>query len=375
MDRARFVIVGGGIAGAATAYGLTRAGARDVLVLERNRFPGAHASGRNAALIRRNLKTATDCQLSLEAARWMQRPPADFTETLDWRETGSLMLFSEANRGRAEAEFSLQRACGLDFTTLTPREAKERQPVLDPGAFEGAQWTPGDGRIDIVALLRGFLDGAARRGARLECGVRVESLRVEGGRCTGVKTSRGEIAAEVVVNAAGGWANSVVKGASERLDMTPCRRTMLVTEPAGANAAHPFTWDDGRGFYFREDHGGYLWSPCDEVPTEACDETVDPAWVARAREHARQLTPSIAALGVNFQWACLRTLTFDREMFVGPDPRLPGLFWVAGLGGHGVTLAPRLAELAADLLLTGTSRVLDPARVRPGRPRAAGVQA
>lgn len=368
MERVRILIVGAGVAGAATAYGLTRAGTRGVRILERERFPGAHASGRNAALIRRNLKTETDCRLSLEAAKWMQSPPADIARRLSWYPTGSLLLFREAERARAEADFALQARCGLPFSILTPQQAAAREPLLDARAFDGAQWTPGDGRIDVVEFLGGLLDAAVRRGAVLECGANVESLLVEGGRCTGVKTSRGEIHAEWVVNAAGGWANRVVGGSTRELDMTPCRRTMLVTEPAGADPSRPFTWDDGRGFYFREDHGGYLWSPCDEVPTEACDESVDPAWVARARSCARELTPSVAELRVRFAWGCLRTLTFDREPFVGPDPELEGLFWVAGLGGHGVTLAPRIAELAADLLLTGSSSVVDPKRVSPGRP-------
>jgi glycine/D-amino acid oxidase-like deaminating enzyme len=374
MERARFLVIGAGVAGAATAYGLARAGEGDVILLERELFPGSHASGRNAALIRRNLKTETDCKLSLQAADWMREPPDDFARDLQWQETGSLLLFSERHRARAEREFSLQRECGLRFDVISPRAARERQPLLDERAIAGAQWTPGDGRIDIIALLEGYLAFAQQRGARLRCGARVESLRFENGRCTGANTNIGEFHATIVVNAAGGWANSLLGKNAPPLAMTPCRRTMLVTEPIGANANDPFTWDDGRGFYFREDNGGLLWSPCDEVPREDCDERVDPEWVARARACARELTPSVADAKIAFSWGCLRTLTFDREMMVGHDPLVPGLFWVAGLGGHGVTLSPRIADLAADLLLSspqesaGPSRVVDPRRVAPRRP-------
>jgi glycine/D-amino acid oxidase-like deaminating enzyme len=367
MERASVVIIGAGVAGAATAYGLTRAGARDVLVLERERFAGAHASGRNASLVRRNLKTETDCVLSLEAARWMRRPPEDFGRDLRWQSCGSLMLFREEERARVEREQSLQRKCGLEFEEIAPREAARREPLLDERAFDAAQWTPGDGRIDIVELLHGYLDAAARRGARLKCGITVRRLLVESGRCVGVDTNFGEIRAETVVNAAGGWANGVARGAADPLAMTPCRRTMLATEPFGADPNHPFTWDDGRGFYFREDHGGLLWSPCDEVPREDCDESVDPKWVARARDCARELIPAASKAAIAYSWACLRTVTADHEMMIGEDPTLPGLFWVAGLGGHGVTMSPRIAELAADLLLSGASDVVDPRRVAPRR--------
>jgi sarcosine oxidase subunit beta len=369
MERAQIVILGAGVAGAATAYGLARRGVRDICILERDAVPGSHASGRNASLVRRNLKTATDCELSLAAARWMKRPPPDFPRELNWRETGSLMLFDEGERTRVEREFATQRTAGLEFEEIGPARAAQMQPLLDPSAFDAAQWTPGDGQVDIVNLLFGFLEYAVQRGARLRCATTARSILVENGRAVGVRTNRGDIRAEWIVNAAGAWANHVAHGAAPRLDMTPCRRTMLVTEPVNANPMHPFTWDDGKCFYFREDFGGLLWSPCDEVPSEDCNERVDPVWVERARAAARRLIPRVADARVAFQWACLRTLTFDREMFIGPDALLPGLFWVAGLGGHGVTHSPLIAEIAADLLLEGTSSRIAPGRVAPRRPR------
>ena len=99
------------------------------------------------------------------------------------------------------------------------RSRRARRPgasrLLDERAFDAAQWTPGDGRIDIVELLHGYLDAAARRGARLKCGITVRRLLVESGRCVGVDTNFGEIRAETVVNAAGGWANRVARGAAD----------------------------------------------------------------------------------------------------------------------------------------------------------------
>ncbi|MBI3818961.1 MAG: FAD-binding oxidoreductase [Planctomycetes bacterium] len=369
MERAKFVILGAGIAGAAAAYGLARRGVRDVVVLERDPIPGAHASGRNASLVRRNLKTATDCELALAAERWLRRPPADFPRAIEWRDTGSLLLYQNAERARVEADFELQRRAGLAFEILSSKEALAKQPMLAPETFDAAQWTPGDGRINIINLLHGMLEFAAARGARILTNIKVNSLIVEKGRCAGAETNRGAFRAETVVNAAGGWANFMINNAADPLAMTPCRRTMVVTENIGADGDRPFAWHDGRGFYFREDNGGILMSPCDEIASQNCNEAVDPAWVARARGLAREFVPSVANAKTQFTWCGLRTLTFDHEMYLGHDAALPGLFWVAGLGGHGVTHSPILAEIAADLLLNGSTDSIDAARVAPRRAR------
>lgn len=380
-----YIIIGAGVAGAATAYGLTRRGENNILIIERDPIPGSRASGRNASLIRRNLKTSNDCRMALEGAHWFEHPPAGFPGNVNWRRTGSLMLFRERERPRIAREFAVQRASSVEFDEISPARAAALQPLLQQSAFDAAQWVPGDGIIDIVELLHGYLRAAVTAGATLQTGVAVSSFIFEGGRVAGVRAEGRELRAGTTINAAGGWANYLLSDLAPPLAMTPCRRTMLVTEPSGivtepagggqhaSNAApRPFTWDDGLGFYFREDNGGLLWSPCDEEPSPECHETVDPAWVARARERAGKLIPAAAALRIAFAWGCLRTLTFDREMFIGFDREVPGLFWVAGLGGHGVTNSPTIAEIASDLLIHGRTELIDMKQIDPRRHAAAG---
>jgi glycine/D-amino acid oxidase-like deaminating enzyme len=108
-------------------------------------------------------------------------------------------------------------------------------------------------------------------------------------------------------------------------------------------------------------------SPCDIEDAPECDETVRPDRVAMAAAKAAALIPAAAGLGVARAWAGLRTLTPDDRFVIGHDPRRPGLFWLAGLGGHGISAGPAAGMVAADLAVSGKTERIDPALVSPER--------
>ena len=77
--------------------------------------------------------------------------------------------------------------------------------------------------------------------------------------------------------------------------------------------------------------------------------------------------PALADVTIRRSWACLRTFAADRRPVIGPDPDLPGLFHVSGLGGFGMTTSAAVGELAATLLAGGHPDWIDPERVAPSR--------
>ena len=107
--------------------------------------------------------------------------------------------------------------------------------------------------------------------------------------------------------------------------------------------------------------------PCDIVDAPNLDETVDPAALQQAAHKAVELIPEAARLGIAHAWSGIRTLTPDDRPVIGPDPRLPGLFWVAGLGGHGIAGAPATARVAADLLIEGHTDLVEVETMSPSR--------
>lgn len=133
------VIIGGGLAGAATAYGLTERGARDVLILEGEGRPGTHASGRNAGMIRQVVPDADAVRLAKEGTAFIRKSGVTF------QQQGSLLLGSGAEWEALSSEADLVRSLGTGVEKLEAAEVRRRVPLLTEVDFEGAVWCPSDG--------------------------------------------------------------------------------------------------------------------------------------------------------------------------------------------------------------------------------------
>ncbi len=362
MARARTLVVGGGIAGLSTAWHLAhapgRAGARDVVLLERERQLAAHSSGKNAAILRTHAPDAPTAALLRAGARFLASPPEGFAPVPLLDRVGLVV----AGRGPAP-------------DPLPPGATRLALDALRGtlgGVAAPADWAlrfADEGRIDVAALADGFARGARARGAALETGARVERLLARGGRVCGVRLASGEeIGADATVLAAGGWAERLGASAGSRVAATPTRRHLLVTAPdARVDPRWPVVWHDAEGLYARPESGGLLVCGCDETPVDpdACE--VDPAVRETIAEKVARVLPAFADAGAAHFWCGLRTFAPDRRFLVGPDPDVAGLFWVAALGGHGMGAAPEVGRIAA-LRIRGRApreaaeRAVDPAR-------------
>jgi D-arginine dehydrogenase len=349
---ARIVIIGGGIAGATTAYHLAKRGARHISILERERTCGYHASGRNAAMIRQVTSSLPVTGMAREGALFFVHPPADWEAPLAFRQTGSLLLAS----GRAMAELdrfvSVAGTFGIPVELWSREQAVDRVPVLQDAVLDGALWSPTDGVIDVHALLEGYLHGMRSAGGQVRTEVTATGFQFRDGRIAEVEIGDGAIAADIVINAGGAWASEVGRMAGAlSLPLRPCRRHLLSTGPAeGVDPEWPFVWDVAHEFYFRPESGGLLFSPCDEEEFAPSDAPADPAYQVVLAEKLHLFAPRLLEFRIQTAWAGLRTLTPDGRFVIGWDPLIENFFWVAGLGGHGVTTSPAYGKLAAQII-------------------------
>jgi len=318
---AQVAIIGGGFAGCATAWALARAGIDDVVVLERERELGRFASGRGAGLGRQLAEDDDTTTLTVRGAAVLRGALAAALPAC-----GGLLSFDDA--AYAEAYLARAQRFAVAVERVDRAAVVARWPVAETLRIACGLWVPGDGVIDIRRLISTY---AERMRIVLDAAV----AGVSAGK---VVTSRGEVAARVVVDAGGPWAGRVTGDEP----LVALKRHLAVLEVAPPDAAS--WWHIGESeVYARGDAGGVLASPCDETRGSPDDFEV----VADANAQLRALFGA----PVRREWACVRSFTHDRKMRLGRDPRRPWLVWAAGLGGHGATASAAVGETVARAVI------------------------
>lgn len=337
------LVIGGGVAGLAAAWQLSRVGIR-ALVLEREALPCTHSSGRNAAIFRHAEPVVELCRLASRSRALLD----ELTGSEAWLDVTGALYVAPVEEPIAALE-RCARVAGVVVERLGREQLAAREPALRDGDAAFGLSSPADGVIDLHVVTQALLRAARAGGAEVRCGAVVERVLLEGGRARGVVLVDGsELRADVVVLAAGAWAAELGARAGAPLSLTPLRRHLAVLEGAAVGAlAGPVLWRVVEDVYVRREGAGALASPGDEEPFAPCLPPTDPEALALLAHKLSSLAPSLADAAVRRSWACLRTFAPDRNLVIGRDPRVEGLAWLAGLGGHGMTLATASAELLA----------------------------
>lgn len=367
MTRADIIVVGGGIAGLAVACHLTRTHRVSVLLLEREAVLASHSSGRSAAIFR-PLEMRPGVVLLAERSRQLLDTLMGTSPGSWLRRTGVLLVAPDVTL--LDDLVTLARTSDVSHIIIERRELERLVPVLAGGQAEAGLLLSDAGVIDAHAVIIRLADAARAAGATIATGCEVARVRVGGARVEGVELASGEaIAAPVVVIAAGAWAASLGASCGAPLPLTPLRRHLVHLDPGRPfSPSTPVVWQLGDEVYFREEAGGVLASPCDEEPWPASATPCDPCALDLLAEKLGRLAPGLECASVRRAWACLRTFAPDRTLVAGADPDVQGLFWLAGLGGSGMTVGVAAGELMAALI-GGREHPLAtsfaPARLRP----------
>jgi sarcosine oxidase subunit beta len=369
---ADIIIIGGGIIGASIAFHLTGKGTEGIILLEKGMI-GEGSTAKCVGGIRTQFSTEVNIRFSLESLKTWDHFSEITGVDLGFKKVGYLFLATTENEWRIfQANTHLLRTFSIPVELLSAEEIQHRWPYLKVDDLRGGTFCPWDGYAGPYEALTGFIKGARQGGAKIYEGTEVQQILQERGRIVGVHTSRGTIAAPIVINAAGPQAAEVGKMAGVEVPVKPYRRQIFFTAPfPWIPESIPLVIDFHRGWYFRREGQGLLLSgPKDDFPSFNTD--VDYDAMVEVAENSVARVPVLEKAEINRGWAGSYEISPDNHAILGEAPGVKGLFLANGLSGHGFQHSPAVGRVMADLIL-GDQPFMDVSclsldRFRQGRP-------
>jgi glycine cleavage system aminomethyltransferase T/glycine/D-amino acid oxidase-like deaminating enzyme len=365
-DRARVVIIGGGVIGTSVAYHLTALGWTDVLLLEQGQLSCGttwHAAGLVGQLRASQAGTRL-VQYSTELYGRLEREVGLAT---GFRRCGGVTVARTPDRMAAlERTAATATAYQLDCELITPRRAAELYPIMATDDLVGAIWLPGDGRANPTDLTAALARGARQRGALIREHTKVTGITTRDGLVTGVRTDGGDIEAEVVVNCAGQWAKQVGDMCGVTVPLHSAEHFYVVTDQIdGVHPDLPILRDPDGYTYFKEEVGGLIvggfepeakpWVAPDAIPVPFEFQLLDEDWehFGVLMESALTRIPALHETGVKKFYNGPESFTPDNQFILGEAPGLRNFFVAAGFNSVGIASAGGAGLALAEWIVQG----------------------
>jgi len=355
---ANIVIIGGGVIGCSIGYHLARRGVRDVVLLERLQL--THGATWHAAGLVGQLRSSSNLtRLMRYSAELYAKLEAETGQATGWHGVGSLRLArSSARWQELRRSATMAKGFGFDVALVSPSEALERFPLLDNQGVVGAAWIAGDGYVDPASLTQAYAAGARAGGVRLIEGVRVSALKRDKRRITHVTTDHGDIAAEIVIDAAGMWGREIAAMAQTRIPVCAVEHQYFVTEKtAMVPAGLPTLRDPDGNFYVKPETGALAvggWEPnpppwgVGGIRADFGPELLQPDYerFAPIGAAAAERIPALNEIGIRQMINGPIPMSCDGEPVIGLSPELDNFYvccgftsGIAASGGAGFVMA------------------------------------
>lgn len=369
-EQAQVVIVGGGIIGTSIAYHLTHMGWRDVVLLESNQLTCGttwHAAGLMVTF-----------GSTSETATEMRKYSRDLYSRLE-QETGLATGFNPIGFIEVAADedrlqeyrrvATFNRYCGIDVQEISPAEIKQLFPLAKVTDLLAGFYVPQDGRVNPVDVTMSLAKGARNQGATILQGVTATGVIKKKGVVTGVRTPRGDIQAEFVVNCAGMWARQFGEIEGINIPNQAAEHYYLITERiVDLPPDMPVLEDPSHYGYYREEGGGMLvgmFEPIcapwhiDRIPDDFYFGEINPDSdrMMPFFEKAMSRVPITKEIGIKKIFCGPESFTPDLLPIVGEAPELKNYFVAAGLNSIGILSGGGLGRIMAHWIINGHADV------------------
>jgi 4-methylaminobutanoate oxidase (formaldehyde-forming) len=383
-DSARCVIIGGGVGGTSLAYHLAALGWDDVVLVDRNQLTSG-STFHSAGLVGQLRGSVSLTKMMMHSVDLYRRIGKESDFDPGWTECGGIRLASTEERmEELRRQAGWAKTFGLPLELISAAEAQELFPLMSTEGVLGAAWLPTDGYIDPSRLTYALADGARRGGCQIFTGTRVTGIEVRDGRVRGVRTDRGDIAAEVVVDAGGMFAAEIARLAGVRVPLLPMSHQYLVTQPldavrdaraaAGATGGErgnlPTLRDPDLLVYYREDGDGLVMGGYERrsepaflphgtggfeaIPPDFNGRLLEEDWdrFEEITRNSERRVPAMSEITVTKLINGPEAFTPDNEFCLG-ESEVAGFFVCAGFCAHGLAGAGGIGKVVAEWIVDG----------------------
>ena len=369
-ESARVVIVGGGIIGCSVAYHLADMGCNDVVLLEQSQLTSGttwHAAGLMTTY-------GSMSETSLEMRKYSRELYAGLEEetgqATGFRDVGFIEVASNPDYLEEQRRvLAFNRLHGIDAVEISPAEIKELFPLAKVDDILAGFYTATDGRINPVDVTMALAKGARLRGVKIVQNTRVTGVHKQAGTVTGVKTDKGDIKAEIVINCAGMWARQFGELCGVHIPNQAAEHYYLITDDMeGMSINQPILEDPSCHAYYREETGGLmigLFEPdcapwrVGGIPDDFSFDEIPPDWdrMTPFLERAMSRVPASMETGMKKFFCGPESFTPDLSPIVGEAPELRNYYVAAGLNSVGIITGGGMGRVLAHWILNGTADI------------------
>ncbi|HAE80773.1 MAG TPA: FAD-dependent oxidoreductase [Lachnoclostridium sp.] len=343
------IIIGGGIVGCATAFELAKRGITDVLLIEK-RFLDAGATGRCGAGIRQQWGSELNARIALESTHIFEHLEeyTGYKRNCGLHQGGYLLVaYTEKEWDQFHKNLEVQHKLGIDSYAVDLQQIKEMMPGINTEGMYGGTFCQKDGHADPFQCTQAYATGAKRMGVEFLTYTEVTGLTTKAGRIAGVKTTRGDFEANIVINCANVRAPELAAMVGEEIPVYSERHQALVTEPV-APIYDMMLMSFARSYYVQQTpHGSFVMGI---GPKEEPSFNFNSSWQFLEKNCAVmcEALPILRKLKVIRQWAGQYDMSPDCNPVIDEAKEAKGFWSVCGFSGHGFMVSPRIGILMAN---------------------------
>lgn len=364
LETADVVVIGGGVIGTSIAFRLSKTG-RKVILVEKGAM-GAQTSGScDKAVFLQSKKPGFPIHLAKSSRQVYEHLEEELGTSFEFKKSsGMIVIQSEKHLPFMSHFVEEQNKAGIDVQLLDRAAALAKQPCLSPHII-GSTYSSEDAEVNPLLLTQAFAQAAKQQGVDIRTHTEVVNIICQHGQVTSVQTTKGRIATELVINAAGPFAPSIAQMVGVDLPIQPRRGVILISEKIKPvvhgnilcsqyiAAKHLTTENEGPPFGIglslgQTDSGNLLIGGSREFV--GFNKYADSEVLTAIAAHASQIVPSLQSVRIIRSMVGFRPFTGDGLPIVDETPEVKGFIIAAGHEGDGIALAPITGHLVVSLL-------------------------